>query len=303
MSSSSVIIDPRGAPSRNLLAQTGEYSNQMSHLDSSALIVEIEGLPYDFAFDEADLLELFSRYGQVKTVEFLDHTIAPDIALVEFHSLSDATSAANHLNKYSLLLDGAQIVLSVYFYDEVADKELQSKLKMATVMALHQSGPAAVMTGSKYLGSTSITNGQWQCRFVVGGEKMEKEFPIVGRIIGPQGSHMKSIHESTGAKLRLRGRRSNYKEGPDNKEVDEPMHICVSSNDEGSFRRACEMVETLMAGVYNDYSEWCHQNKIPIPNIQLLCIEGPFTESLDWKLRDYYAAQAQMLSMQPPVAR
>jgi len=300
MSSSSTVHDPRGGPTRSLLAQTGEYTNQIGSLDSCALIVEIEGLPYDFAFDESDLFELFSRYGQVKTVEFLDHTIAPDIALIEFYHLEHATLAVNHLNHYSLLLDGQQIILSVNFYDGEMDKTLQSKLRMAAVTALHQSGPAAVMTGSKYLGMAATANGQWQCRFVVGGEKMEKEFPIVGRIIGPHGAHMKSIHESTNAKIRLRGRRSNFKEGPDNKEVDEPMHICVSSNDEVSFRRACEMVETLMAGVYNDYSDWCQRSNIPIPNIQLLCIEGPFSESLDWKLRDYYATQAQMLAMAPP---
>lgn len=30
----------------------------------------------------------------------------------------------------------------------------------------------------------------------------------MGRIIGPNGEHMKTIHAATGAKLRLRGKRS-----------------------------------------------------------------------------------------------
>ena len=291
-----MVQDPRGAPSRVLLAQAGEYSNQMGSLESCAIIVELEGLPYDFAFDTTDLNELFSRYGSVKMVEFLDNTIAPDIALVEFLSRDDASRAVEHLNNFSLWLDGHQVVLSVSHYDEHMDQVLQSKLRAAASVGLHQSGPGAVMTGSKYTASAANVNGQWQCRFVVGGEKMEKEFPIVGRIIGPQGAHMKSIHEKTGAKLRLRGRRSNFKEGPEQKESDEPMHICVSSNEELSFRRACEMVESLMAGVYMDYSGWCQQNRIPVPDIQLLCIEGPFAESLEWRLRDYYASQAQMLA-------
>ena len=268
----------------------------MGSLESCAIIVELEGLPYDFAFDTTDLNELFSRYGSVKMVEFLDNTIAPDIALVEFLSRDDASRAVEHLNNFSLWLDGHQVVLSVSHYDEHMDQVLQSKLRAAASVGLHQSGPEAVMTGSKYTASAANVNGQWQCRFVVGGEKMEKEFPIVGRIIGPQGAHMKSIHEKTGAKLRLRGRRSNFKEGPEQKESDEPMHICVSSNEELSFRRACEMVESLMAGVYMDYSGWCQQNRIPVPDIQLLCIEGPFAESLEWRLRDYYASQAQMLA-------
>ena len=108
---------------------------------------------------------------------------------------------------------------------------------------------------------------------------------------------MKGIHEKTGAKLRLRGRRSNFREGPDNKEADDPMHLCVSSAEEVPFRRACEMVEALLAGVYADYSKWCSQNGFPLPNIQLVCVDGPFSESLEWKLREYYASQAQRLAM------
>ena len=292
---SAAASDPRTSGNRSNMAHAGEYENQAGSLDSCALIVEMEGLPYDYAFNEADLFELFSRYGQVKAVEFLDSTISPDVALVEFRNKDDAYTASQHLHNYSLAFDGYQVVLSVNYYDDEMDKHLQSKLRIATEIALHQHGPVAVMTGAKYNANPS---GAWQCRFVIGGEHMDRDFPIVGRIIGPQGAHMKSVHEKTGAKLRLRGRRSNYREGPENKESDDPMHLCVSCNDEVAFRRACEMVETLMAGVYADYSKWCAQNSFPLPNIQLVCVDGPFSEPLDWKLREYYASsQAQLIAM------
>lgn len=299
-SASTAVHDPRAAPTRAMLAQVGEYSNQAGSLDSCALIVELEGLPYDYAFNEGDLVELFSRYGPVKTVQFLDSTIAPDIALVEFQSTTDAVSAVQNLHNYSIPFDGYQVVLAVNYYDESVDKSLQGKLRVAAAMALQQNGPEAIMTGSKYT-SRGPSSGGWHCRFVIGAEKMEREFPVVGRIIGPQGSHMKSIHEKTTAKLRLRGRRSNFREGPDNKETDDPMHLCVSSNDEVAFRRACEMVETLMAGVYGDYSNWCQHNNVPIPAIQLICVDGPFTDPLEWKLRDFFANQAQMMARGPPM--
>ena len=287
-STTSTANDPRAGQSHSHAALAGEYSNQVGSLDACALIVQLEGLPYDYAFNESDLHDLFSRYGQVKTVEFLDSSIAPDIALVEFKNRTDADNAVQHLHNYSLAVDGYQVVISVNYYDEQMDGILQSKLRMAAATAIQQNGPAAVMTGAKYNPNVS---GGWQCRFVIGGEQMAREFPIVGRIIGPQGAHMKSIHEKTGAKLRLRGRRSNFREGPENKESEEPMHLCVSSNDEVAFRRASEMVEALMAGVYGDYSGWCKQNSVPVPNIQLICVEGPFTEPLEWKLREYYAHQ------------
>lgn len=272
-----------------------EYANQAGSLDSCALIVELEGLPYDYAFNESDLFELFSRYGQVKTVEFLDPSIVPDVALIEFKNRDSADAAVHHLHNYSLAFDGYQIVLLVNYYDEDIDKHLQSKLKVAAALALHQHGPEALKTGSKHQPSGPAG---WQCRYVIFGDSMERDFPIVGRIIGPQGAHMKSIHEKTGAKLRLRGRRSNFREGPENKELDEPMHICVSSSDEVSFRRACEMVETLMAGVYADYTKFCADHNYRILNIQMICVEGPFTEPLEWKLREYYSAQ--LLAQQQP---
>ena len=54
----------------------------------------------------------------------------------------------------------------------------------------------------------------------------------------------------------------------------EPMHLSVSSNDELSYRRSCEMVEQLIAGVYADYSEWCRGKGLQVPHINLICVEG-----------------------------
>lgn len=295
MASSSVVHDPRSGPARTSHTEMSEYSDQKGLSDVCALIVELEGLPYDYAFNEGDLMELFSRYGEVTTVQFLDATIAPDIAMVEFRRSDDAVNALNNLNNYSFPLDTFQVVLSVNYYDELMDKELQCKLRQAASIALWHHGPVALMTGSKYTNRGS-SGGVWQCRFVIGAEKMERDFPIVGRIIGPQGSHMRAIYEKTGANLRLRGRRSNFKEGAENRESDDPMHLCVSSNDENAYGQACGMIETLLSDVYNEYSSWCQQNHCPVPNIQLLCVDGPFTEPLEWKLREFFASQAQSLA-------
>ena len=288
MSDSTAVHDPRSASSRAAAAYSVDNAEQNDSSDLCPLIVELEGLPYDYAFNEADLFDIFSRYGEVNKVQFLDATISPDIALVEFKHTADGATALNILNNYSFPFDGFQVVLSVNYYDETMDKDLQSKLRVSTAISLAHHGPAAVLTGSKYTARGPSVGG-WQSRFVIGAEKMEREFPIVGRIIGPQGSHMKKIYEQTGAKLRLRGRRSNFKEGPEGKESDDPLHLCVSSADEVSFRRACEQVESLLASVYADYTNWCDHNKVPIPNIQLICVDGPFSEPLEWKLREFYA--------------
>lgn len=54
-------------------------------------------------------------------------------------------------------------------------------------------------------------------------------------------------------KLRLRGIGSGYKEGPENKESTEPLHLCVSAKDKDVYAKACSAVENLLNKIYEDY--------------------------------------------------
>ena len=54
-------------------------------------------------------------------------------------------------------------------------------------------------------------------------------------------------------KLRLRGRGSGYKEGPENLESIEPLHLCVSSRYFDIYSTACRFVENLLLGIYEEY--------------------------------------------------
>ena len=245
------------------------------------LVVQLEGLPFDFAFAPSDITELLMRYGPLKTMQLLDSALAPDVVLVEFQSSSDATACVQHLDGMAVNLEGHQCVLRVSEFGPETDRILQKKLEIAAATSLAE-GPA----GPQPIAASS----RWSCRFVIGAEIMHRDFPVVGRIIGPQGEHMKNIHEVTGAKLRLRGKRSNFREGTDNRESDDPLHLCVTAADDLNYQRACEMVERLMGGVYQDYSNWCAQRMIPVPQIQLLCVEGAFTENLESKLCEFYGA-------------
>ena len=47
-------------------------------------------------------------------------------------------------------------------------------------------------------------------------------------------------------KLRLRGIGSGYKEGPDHKESQEPLHLCVSAKNMEVYNSACHHVEELL---------------------------------------------------------
>lgn len=53
-----------------------------------------------------------------------------------------------------------------------------------------------------------------------------------------------------GVKLRLRGRGSGFLEGPEQRESNDPLNLCVSSKDKEKFIFACQEVEKLLDKVY-----------------------------------------------------
>lgn len=57
-------------------------------------------------------------------------------------------------------------------------------------------------------------------------------------------------------KLRLRGKGSGYKEGPDQQESNESLHLCVSAKDELIYSNACSRVERLLSSIYAEYAEF-----------------------------------------------
>merc|ERR1712072_1313084 len=93
------------------------------------------------------------------------------------------------------------------------------------------------------------------CRYNVCIEQ-DRAFNVVRKLLGDRGSHMKSIAENSGAKLRIRGRGSGFLEGPDQKEAsDEPLMLCISATSPEGFQRAVEDVESLLHQVHDEYRE------------------------------------------------
>lgn len=80
---------------------------------------------------------------------------------------------------------------------------------------------------------------------------------------GPDGRFMNDA-----VKLRLRGHGSGYKEGPYNRgnlflnflESDEPLHLCISSKFHDRYQKACNLVQELIAGVYDDFKLFCQKS-------------------------------------------
>ena len=118
--------------------------------------------------------------------------------------------------------------------------------------------------------------GKYTCKYEILIPN-DKEFQIARRLIGSKGCNMKKIideckllepHSNDIVKLRLRGRGSGYKEGPQNKESDEPLHLCISAKNKEGMEKASECINELLSKIYEDYKKHCLKNgTTPLPQI------------------------------------
>ena len=97
----------------------------------------------------------------------------------------------------------------------------------------------------------------------------DQEFQISRKLIGSKGINMKKIinechikGDIETLKLRLRGKGSGFKEGPLNKESDEPLHLCISARTKEQLNHACFLVNNLFEIIYDEYKIFCQKKGI-----------------------------------------
>ena len=112
------------------------------------------------------------------------------------------------------------------------------------------------------------TSGKFTCKYEILIEN-DSEFQIARKLIGSKGINMKQIineckidGERESVKLRLRGKGSGYKEGPQNKESDEPLHLCISSRTKEEMNKACFLVNQLLDRINEEYKIFCKKNGV-----------------------------------------
>ena len=108
---------------------------------------------------------------------------------------------------------------------------------------------------------------KYTCRYEIQIDN-EKEFQVARRVIGSKGANMKRIIEDCSkdfdqsinpyevVKLRLRGKGSGFKEGPQQLESDDPLNLCISSKYKDKYDYACSEMETLLKKVYEEYKQF-----------------------------------------------
>ena len=114
--------------------------------------------------------------------------------------------------------------------------------------------------------STRDYKFKYVSRYIVQIEN-EKNFPVTKMIIGNNGMYLRNILLSNcikygdhSTKIRLRGRGSGYKEGPNKEESKDPMELCISSLNLTSFQRCSAEIEILLQQIYLKYYNYQCKN-------------------------------------------
>eukprot|EP00930_Biecheleria_cincta_P097717 TRINITY_DN89405_c0_g1_i1.p1 TRINITY_DN89405_c0_g1~~TRINITY_DN89405_c0_g1_i1.p1 ORF type:complete len:225 (-),score=33.73 TRINITY_DN89405_c0_g1_i1:50-652(-) len=119
-----------------------------------------------------------------------------------------------------------------------------------------------------------LERGRWQCQFLIGIDA-EESFGVVGRLLGRGGMHMKRIAGTTGAKLRLRGSGSGFREADlSDKESGDPLVLCLSAPDASSYKRSACLVHDLLDDVYSSYRAFSRKLQWPVDKLGVTIHEG-----------------------------
>jgi hypothetical protein len=120
----------------------------------------------------------------------------------------------------------------------------------------------------KHSDSKSAANEKFQCQFFLGIEE-DSRFRVARRVLGEGGENMKRIASESGAKLRLRGRGSKFLEGPEKKESEDDLMLCVSCQDAAGFEIAKRAVSDLIEVIHQDYQTFCWKAGHACPLLEL----------------------------------
>jgi hypothetical protein len=235
----------------------------------------------DYELEENDTMNLFSRYGKVLKVIVKKQKQA----YIIFNDIISALYAQKSLNGH--YLKEIDVQLSVDWCNSIEEDEINaaqfeelftSKLNTQDIIDNWNRDN----TKNPYRSLPNLPPGmptfpyipiKFTCKYEIQIEN-DRDFQVARKIIGPKGCNMKKIieicqnyvknpsliYQNDFLKLRLRGKGSGFKEGPDQRESEEPMHLCVSSKYLEVYNMACQLVEELLNNLYREYDNYCRKS-------------------------------------------
>lgn len=116
-------------------------------------------------------------------------------------------------------------------------------------------------------------NHKKQCQYYINIDATSA-FGVRQRLLGPRGQNVKDINERTGARLRLRGKGSGFREGVRRQESEDPLMLCLSVNGRDAYEAAKVEVSELLSRIYRDFNLYCQLTQGCSSNLHVRLHEG-----------------------------
>lgn len=249
-------------------------------MDPSNPILKVEF--DDFQQLNLDEIEkLFSLFGNIK-----DFEIHEDHILIHYDHIVSCYYAKIFLNDEFIPLANSKAKIKIQLSNKERKREVVKthqkcksvhssieRAKKASSEAPSKPIPqiSDITHQTQSIANSKASNMKFTCRYEIQIQN-DKEFQVARKLIGSKGSNMKKIIEEWKllgdsleqrgfgiikiqdlVKLRLRGRGSGFKEGPNNQESNDPLHLCISSKYSEIYDKACSLTEGLINNVYDQY--------------------------------------------------
>lgn len=233
----------------------------------------------DFELDKDDLADVFARYGEV-----IDVIIKPPTkAYIVFRDIVSAVFAKKCLNGYYLNeldinlrisyldLPEAPAIPAKHYHELIEYYEMMTGRGDASAgLRMYYPNTAELSDMTPNSAASQPWMNKLTCRYEIQIDN-DKEFQVARKIIGSKGCNMKRIIDLCNkqfksergnngeiVKLRLRGRGSGFKEGPEKLESQDPLHLCISAKSKEVYDMACHLVEELLNNIYEEYRKFCY---------------------------------------------
>ena len=289
-------------------------SSGQLHISAPILRLDIVSSNRDYELDKDDILDVFSRYGEVQDVTLKSN----GRAYIVFKDIVSAIFAKKCLNGFYMSDVDVRLKVSwldqtesqsgagnnytdlIDYYEMVANRDTGAiPLRWNGYQQQHQqghnssenvSGTVSTPGGANNINDPSphaSAANKLTCRFEIQIDN-DKEFQVARKIIGAKGCNMKRIIECCNqhiksdrnansgelVKLRLRGKGSGFKEGPEKQESADPLHLCISAKQKDVYDVACQFVEELLKNIYDEHKKFLYsKTKSSKPALQIKKIE------------------------------
>ena len=151
--------------------------------------------------------------------------------------------------------------------------KVKKKLRKQSFLVNQENKPPA-NNNNKQKYKQNKGQSKFTCKYNILIEN-QKNFHIAKKIIGSKGCNMKNIisaalkdceytqdHKTNNLiKLRLRGKGSGFKEGPENKESNETLQLCISCKSFDLYKMTCKHVDSLFEKILKSYVNYMKNKK------------------------------------------